>query len=285
MYQFREVRTTPESLASYAGLFQTCFPTAHHLNEAYLSWLYDSNPDGKVVGFDAYDDGRLAAHYACIPVRLSVAGIEGTGLLSLNTATHPEHRGKGLFTKLANLTYERGKGLGYLGVYGVANANSTPGFTRKLGFTLVSPLEARIGLGPAATINWEAAIRIAEFRRIWDAQRITWRCRNPANPARITKVARGVADVWAATDKVGFSVWANVAGDFSGLDAAGRSGHLGALFLGLLPEQARRFRLSVNVPQKYRPSPLNFIYRPLHDPTATLDKTKVACSFIDFDAY
>lgn len=285
MFQFREILTTQDSLTAYAELFKTCFPKAHHLTSKYLSWLYNDNPDGKVVGFDAYHDGRLAAHYACIPVRLRLAGVEGVGLLSLNTATHPEHQGQGLFTKLAGLTYERAAGLGHLGVYGVANGNSTHGFTRKLGFALVSPLEARIGIGASAEIDWDMANRLADFQRVWDTQRLKWRCRSPANSMCVTSTTSTSVEAWANTDRVGVSAWASVAGSFPDWESNVRRRHFGTLFLGLLPAQAHHFRRSFSIPSKFRPSPLNFIYRPLNDSIKTIDRTKVVCSFIDFDAY
>lgn len=285
MFEFRRIETAQTALDAYANLFRACFPTASHLNAAYLTWLYANNPDGEVVGFDAFDGDRLAAHYACIPVRLCMFGKECTGLLSLNTATHPDYQGKGLFTQLANRTYDRGASLGHHGVYGIANANSTPGFTKKLGFALVSPLEARIGLGAPASIDWDDAIEKAQFRRLWDDKRIQWRCQNPANPARITTRSGNAIEVKATTDKPMISAWANVHGDFNSIGTSEGAYQPGTLFLGLLPMGAHRFRLAMNIPQRLRPSPLNFIYRPLQTASESLDPTNIICSFVDFDAY
>ncbi len=286
MFEFRQIQTAPHYLDAYAALFRACFPSAYHLNASYLTWLYANNPDGEVVGFDAYHGERLAAHYACIPVRLDIYGKGCTGLLSLNTATHPDYQGKGLFTQLATLAYERGAELGHQAVYGIANANSTPGFTKKLGFSLVSPLEARIGIGPAASIDWDQAVRNAQFRRIWDAERIKWRCRNPANPVTVTSASHNFIEVRAVTDKPMISAWANIYGTFDGLSvSSGRGFRPGTLFLGLLPDGAHRFRFSIDVPQKLRQSPLNFIYKPLRQAPETLDRSNIVCSFIDFDAY
>jgi GNAT superfamily N-acetyltransferase len=128
-----------------------------------------ANPDGRAVGFDAWDGERLAAHYVCVPARARVDGRLVPVLLSLNTATHPRLPGQGLFTKLAAMTFEAAGEAGFDGVYGVANANSTPGFIRKLGFQLVRPLDARSGWadlrhgrpGPAAL----------SFERSWSPRR------------------------------------------------------------------------------------------------------------------
>src|SRR5690349_12069268 len=131
---FAPIRTDAAALAQYGALFQACFPMTDKFTPRYLQWLYVDNPDGKAVGYDAWDGERLAAHYVCIPARAWVEGAQVPVLLSLNTATHPDYQGKGLFTKLASMTFEAGAAQGFDGVYGVANANSTPGFVRKLGF-------------------------------------------------------------------------------------------------------------------------------------------------------
>jgi GNAT superfamily N-acetyltransferase len=287
MFEFRHVDPTLDSLNAYAQLFGVCFPNADHLNISYLKWLYVDNPDGVVVGFDAFDNGRLAAHYACIPVKLNLFGQLCKGLLSLNTATHPSYQGKGLFTKLASKTYDFAFENGFEGVYGVANANSTPGFTKKLGFTLVSPLEARVGVGSLAEIDWLKVTDSAQFRRIWDAECMRWRLRNPVNPAVIVASNRGEIQVRAATNKPMISACASVAGSFEGLAAFGAGKLLprASLFLGLLPDGAHRFRWSISIPQRMRPSPLNFIYRGLQDSGRVPTSTGIVCSFLDFDAY
>jgi hypothetical protein len=46
--------------------------------------------------------------------------------------THPNHQGKGLFTKLAKLTYDLAKEEGIEFIFGFPNKNSYPGFIKKL---------------------------------------------------------------------------------------------------------------------------------------------------------
>lgn len=70
-----------------------------------LHWQYKDNPDGPAVGFNAWHGEELAGHYVTIPLKAMVNGTVEKGLLSLNTATHPAHHGKGLLTKLAKTTY------------------------------------------------------------------------------------------------------------------------------------------------------------------------------------
>jgi hypothetical protein len=74
MMTFSPVRTDDAALAQYGALFAACFPGANKYTPQYLKWQYADNPDGPVVGFDAWDGERLAAHYVCVPARARVAG-------------------------------------------------------------------------------------------------------------------------------------------------------------------------------------------------------------------
>lgn len=275
--------TTPESLAGYAGLFSECFPGATKLASVeYLRWLYAENPEGSFVGFDAVADGRIAAHYACIPMRAEVGGEGRRVLLSLNTATHPDYQRRGLFSKLAEATYAAGSSEGFRHVYGVANANSTPGFIRKLGFTLVRPLDAKIGLG---RVMDESASRLtqADFRVAWGAEALAWRMSNPANVVcghRLKAVGTGFS---AKTGRPGIVAWSELPIELAG------DQHLLApplalrTWIGCVPPQLRTSSLYREIPASFRPSPLNLIFRSLAESDYSPDSPFV--SFLDFDAF
>jgi GNAT superfamily N-acetyltransferase len=272
-------RTDDESLARYAGLFAACFPGVTKFDLPYLRWLYCENPDGPVVGFDAFEGGRLAAHYACVPATASIEGQAARVLLSLNTATHPGFQGRGLFTQLAQQTYDAGLSAGFDAVYGVANANSTPGFTRKLGFQLVTPLEARVGVG--RLLRASKQIAVASFERTRSAQALAWRCANPHNRVHLRRSGDIVQCFAAAAGPLVGAYHEFAAGEV----AAATDGHPppARLFLGLAPQGVSP--LYVSIPQRLRPSPLNLIYKPLSSGVRTLDAGRVRFAFIDFDAY
>lgn len=272
------------SLGRYADLFKTCFPTAHHLTSNYLRWLYIENPCGPVIGMDALFGETLAAHYACIPARVYLDGREVSALLSLNTATHPNFRGKGLFTKLAEATYDAATHKNYAVVYGVANANSTPGFVRKLGFQLVSPLDARIGFSRQLSINWNRIVEAAQFRRLWDREQLEWRVRNPCNPVSVVRTITGYTGLYARTDRKGIVAWGELPVEMPESMTMAPGILAPRLFLGLVPKNCARVRVSFPIPNRLRPSPLNFILRSLKE-SVTLDKGMLSFSFIDFDAY
>ena len=56
------------------GLFRLAFPYSTHFikgrdsYQIYLNWLYLKNPLGFPIGYNAYYEGELVGHYACIPL-------------------------------------------------------------------------------------------------------------------------------------------------------------------------------------------------------------------------
>lgn len=276
------VRCDDAAYADYVRLFADCFPGVHKFSRDYLDWLYRSNPDGEVVGYDAWDGDRLAAHYACIPARARLGGQDVRVLLSLNTATHPDYQGQGLFTKLAEQTYAAGANQGYDCVYGVANANSTPGFTRKLKFQLVGPLRACVGIGSLG-IDFSSA-EVLDFQRIWNAQTLEWRCACPVNPV----IARPHRDhtTFLAPALQGGTIMATA--EIGTSEPLSRSRGMSSpfrLFIGMTPPEWQRPALYIDIPHRLRPSPLNLIYRSLSGRIASISPDAVFLNFLDFDAY
>jgi GNAT superfamily N-acetyltransferase len=282
--ELRPVATDATAIDEYVALMRACFPTARHYTAEYLQWLYGDNPAGPVVGFDAWEGAQLAAHYVCVPATMELDGRPARALLSLNTATHPEHQGKGLFTKLADRTYQRGAEEGFDFVYGVANANSTPGFVRKLGFQLVAPLLARVGLGSFG-IDWASATRRAVLRRLWNAESLRWRIASPANLLGVRARSADVGEAWGRTHRPGISAWAEF--PCAAVEAAGPAAPLlGArLLIGLFPAGTARLGGYWEIPQSLRPSPLNLIYRPLRAQRPQVPAEEALVSFLDFDAF
>lgn len=162
-------------LQELVALMNASFPDCP-FGEEYYKWQYMDNPNGNVVSFNAFaEDETLAAHYAAIPIQMILNGKKEKGLLSLNTATHPNHQGHRLFTTLADKTYQYAKENGYKYVIGVANANSTHGFLKYLGFYLVAPLKFKIGMGDI----FKSEIPSELNHVFYDEQTLKWRLKCP----------------------------------------------------------------------------------------------------------
>lgn len=280
------VRFDEEMISTYVQLFAKCFPTSRKFSYAYLNWLYKLNPIGRAVGFDAWHGDVLTAHYLGVPMEVIIEGRKVRALLSLNTATHPDFQGRGLFTKLAERTYEAAAAQGFDAVFGVANANSTPGFVRKLGFQLVEPLVAKVGLGSLG-IDLSGVEQKAQFRTTWMPAAFTWRCNNPCN--LVTKfVHANQIQLFASTKIVGLPVYTELSSPvLANIETPARIARLSPLrlYLGLVPTGCNLSRFYVDIPLRFRPSPLNFIYKSLSGMSKQLVPGQLSFSFLDFDAF
>ena len=175
-YRIEQVKADAAALNEILQLMHLSFAGhSEKFSPEYLKWQYADNPVGQIVGFNAYKEDVLAAHYVAMPIYMMIDGKKTLGLLSLNTATHPEHQGKRLFTTLANKTYEYAAENGYKFVIGVANANSTHGFIKHLGFKLIGPLTFKIGVGQNLYQRKDYT-----FTRYWDKEIMDWRLKNPS---------------------------------------------------------------------------------------------------------
>ena len=272
-YIFEHTIPSEKNLQLYSQLLSLVFPETKKYSVDFLNWQYNLNPSGKVVGYDAFYDGELAAHYVTIPVVYTMKGEQIKGLLSLNTATHPKHQGKKLFTQLAEKTYAYAQQQDYQFVIGVANKNSTHGFTTKLGFELIASLQVTMYLGK--TTLCEAPQNY--FQANWPKELINWRLANPS-ATYFTNNNTVVCNTHIYFIKA-------VLSQKSGFEknALPRKGALVKMTIGLNLD-TKKF-LKINLPDKYKPSPLNLILKPLGNFNLEINKTNLFFELIDFDAY
>jgi len=276
--EIKPAGTSPEQLAAYSRLLSEVFEASPKFTPQAIAWRYRDNPAGAVVGADAWSGETLAAHYVTCPLWATVEGRRLHGLLSMNTATHPDFQGQGLFTRLAQATYDQGRAAGYDFVIGVANANSTPGFLRKLEFQHVASLKA--GVLVSAPRRFDDAP--VQYAGDWSPELLTWRLANPAARYGVGK-SGALTGVFAQTHLPFVKCAAFVE---TGVEP--RPGRpLGpALFIGLEPRLDFTRQGFFDLPERFRTSPLNVIWRPLGEAApARLDPDRVALNFLDFDPY
>lgn len=280
-HELTPVHVDEVTLAKMTDLLRAVFPNSAHFTAEVLRWQYKENPEGAAVGFNAWQGEELAGHYVTIPLRAMVNGTVEKGLLSLNTATHPSHQGRGLFTKLAKATYELAAETGYGFVVGVANANSTHGFTKKLGFELVSSLRAMIGMGALPLGETTPDV---QFAHAWDPASVAWRLRHPAYSYSLKK-ERGQGLVLSQRRQFGARYVLGVR-DFSlveGVIPKEAASVNRKIWIGLDPAMRWGGAAYVNIPMRFRPSPLNLIFKDLTGQGRSLDPERVRFDAMDFD--
>jgi GNAT superfamily N-acetyltransferase len=172
-------------------------------------WIFVRNPAraGMYYVVAETKDGRFVGQYAAMPIRIVVGGDERLALLSLHTATDPDFGGRGIFTQLARALYEQASEEATL-VYGFPNANSAPGFYRKLRWVdlrpyprLVRPLSAAArsdGGGRVWSITSRAAIGTASvLLRAADARRSARGRRRQLELVPLDRFADWADELWS----------------------------------------------------------------------------------------
>jgi GNAT superfamily N-acetyltransferase len=280
-YQIKQTSVDSTSIATYSSLLSEVFGKPQLFTGKYIRWQYVDNPDGNIVGFNAYDGETLAAHYVTQPMEAVIRGVKRKGLLSLNTATHPQHQGKGLFVKLANQTYEYAADHGYDFVIGVANQNSVHGFTKKLGFQSVGQLNALLGMG---ALPYTSDLSGFSYYKEWSPEALAWRMKNPCN-------RYGVSDgnPLAVSSATAYPMISATLGTFARnkypLTPHPSSFSVLNLWIGANRNITSKTNLYFNIPNRLRPAPLYLIFKALNSSIGPLDFDDVYFQALDFDAY
>lgn len=268
-YKIVKVECDDDSLLHISEILQQSFPKSKKFTKAYLKWQYIDNPIGEIVGFNAFYGDCLAAHYVTMPITMVLFGREVKGLISLNTATHPDHRGKGLFTILAKTTYDYAKENGFEFVTGVANANSTHGFLNKLGFYLISPLDVRLGFGNKIQ-NTEKTL----CYRNWDYESLNWRLKNPTN-----KYWKIKDSLFSSIGPVGVKA---LIGFFNNTSIKHKfSIRPLNLFVGLGADYSKG--IYFKLPSFIKHSPFNLVFKDLTGKIPQIKKEDISFQLLDFD--
>lgn len=301
------------TIEATAALLQRVFPDAARISQpAYLHWLYEESPFGRVIEANIDDNEGRAGHYALVPLTLISDGVEYRGALSLNTAVDERVRGAGIFVRLATEAIEAAQRQGVGMVVGVANANSTPGFLRRLSFELISPLPATVllprpGRSHPVRSQWAEEAFAADgvatgdlkallappargLARAWTPETLHWRLAAPGsryalhrseNMLVVTTVDRTNRFPVVVVLKAFAAARPSAAERRAVVRAACRV-HRAPLAVHVGLNDMIAFN-GVALPKRLRSSPLNLIVRYLEEapPKSVVSRFE----FLDFDAY
>jgi len=286
MFDVKPIDLSEKGLSDLYALLHKVFPHAHHFSKKYLDWHYLRNPNGLALGSNIYDGHKLIAHFVTQPISSIFNGLEEKGLLALNIATHPDYRGKGLFKMAGVHALEEARKQGYQHVIGVANANSTKVFVKHLNFQLLGALEVKLGVGGMPATHCSHRFR---YKLNWGPKALSWRLSRPlqeyfyvsdAPNKKIYTRAPLFAD-WGPHVEMGVTrEHINIPGKkiIHNLNPF-------RMWIGLDASRDWSGSCYVDVPEKRRPSPLNFIFYDLTEHNRSLRIKDIKFDAMDFDAY
>ena len=129
-YHFKKIE--PELYNDLIPVFKSAFNT--EIDSQAISNKQNTDFSGqKDVGFIAYSEKNdPAGYYAVFPLKVKINSKIILASQSGDTMVHKSHQRKGLFTILAEHTYNLCEQIGINGVFGFPSSSSYPGFINKL---------------------------------------------------------------------------------------------------------------------------------------------------------
>lgn len=126
--------------------------------EALFAWKHEENAFGPSPMWVACDGDRIAAFRALMRWRFVEGGRPLHAVRAVDTATHPDYQGRGLFTRLTlhGIDELRGEGVDF--VFNTPNDQSRPGYL-KMGWQVVGTLPTQV-----RPTRWRNVARIAQAR-------------------------------------------------------------------------------------------------------------------------
>lgn len=281
--EIRRLDLSPAGIEQTCRLLRTVFPHARHITTGYLERLYKGNPLGPTTGLSAFEGNDLVGHYLMIPLRSLIHGREESGIWPFQLATHPECRNAGIFSSLVEASFDLARKDGHTHFSGVGNAQSTPIFTRKWKFLNICPLDVRIGFG---VVPPRREMPGCQFRRVWDAAGIAWRLGVPPVPYRV-KYRHGHAHLYADAGRFGIQVEVGAFPENMVPRHLEPLRALNPLRLWIGKDAGRDWSgtLYFDVPDRFKPSPLNLLFFDLTGQDRQFEPDKVQYDLFNFDAY
>jgi GNAT superfamily N-acetyltransferase len=110
----------------------------------FFRWKHLQNPFGRSYMIVAEDDGRIVGLRSFMRWRFLAQNMPARGVRAVDTATHPDYQGRGIFSKLTREAVKNLAGEAEF-VFNTPNKNSLPGYLR-MGWQTVGkvPISVRI---------------------------------------------------------------------------------------------------------------------------------------------
>ena len=135
--------------------------------EEMFAWKHLQNSFGRSPSWVAVDDGRVVAFRTFMRWRFRWGGRPVSAVRAVDTATHPDYRGQGLFRSLTMQAVEEltDEGVGF--VFNTPNDQSRPGYL-SMGWQVVGnlPISAR----PRGPLGFSRMARARRPANLWSEQ-------------------------------------------------------------------------------------------------------------------
>lgn len=136
------------------------------VDQKRFNWLYYQNPFGVASFYCAYDDKSLVGTEIHVPLMLKHKKGKVLSALAVGSIVDPAYRGKGIWSKLIELSIAESKKKGIKVIWGQPNAKSQPILLNKLDWKItgkVCYLSSLLGPNPKRNFLIRAAQNVLAF--------------------------------------------------------------------------------------------------------------------------
>ncbi len=268
-------------IKDYLSLYNRCF---HKFNKnlEYLKWQYSGNPMGNYIGIDVFDDNNLVGQIGGIPINFKFNNRHIKTIILLNTSIDYKYRGGIIFYNLAKKLEKTLIQKDYELLIGIGNEIATPAWTRSIQLKNLCQLKSLIGFYDFSKV--QNHVKNYNIYTDWNDELIKWRCSNPINKTKLLNFKNH--QLVSSKTNVPFI---NVYSPLLSTSAKNKSFRVERtdlslkLFIGLSNE-INKSLLFRPIPEYFKPSPLNFLYKFLNN-DYHIDKNEIFFSFLDFDVF
>jgi GNAT superfamily N-acetyltransferase len=131
-------------------------------DRAFFAWKHDENPFGQSPAWVATDDEKIVGFRTFLRWELVRGADRRSVVRAVDTATDPDHQGKGIFRQLTLAAVSELTAAGFDSVFNTPNSQSRPGYL-KMGWTEIGrPTLAVLPRGPGAVLRMGRSRQPAE---------------------------------------------------------------------------------------------------------------------------
>jgi GNAT superfamily N-acetyltransferase len=155
--ELRIRQATDDDLPQILELLQSSLgwvPDEQHAD--FYRWKHHANPFGRSPAWVAVDDERIVGLRVWLRWRFAQAGRTWDAVRAVDTATHPDHQGRGIFKRLTTSSLEALRDEGIAHVFNTPNEQSRPGYL-KMGWEQVGRLP--VGVRFRSPVSALSAVR------------------------------------------------------------------------------------------------------------------------------
>lgn len=282
---YRRLALTDESIIECSRFLNKVFIRNKPKTPAFLKWEYLDNPTGKAVGYNAYSEDQLIAHFVAQPIVSMINGEPKRGLLALHVGTDPVFRGRGLFYEVNKRTLDLAMDEGYDFMIGIGNKHSTPLYQGKLGFRLICSLNTLISFGLPSIAH--PGNDPSQYSRIWDQESLKWRLSHPDNQYKAHTGKNRTAILGNTNLRFMKVLMKSIANDGPHATMNLPRSKYPRLYVwyGLGSELVWNSIPRFPLPDRFKPSPLNLIFRFIRGKELSFDPKRIILNPIDHDAF